>query len=126
MIIRSIEHKDIPEIAEIHKAHFKDEFELHDFLRNHLCAFLVEDDDGIISVTGIRLIAEIVVITNKDRTPKDRMKAFLQLFNASIFMTHKHGFDQLHCFIQDPKWSKRVQKTFGFMPTKGQSLVLDI
>jgi len=126
MIIRSIEHKDIPEIAEIHQAHFKEEFELHDFLQKHLCAFLVEDDHGIIAATGIRPIAEIVVITNKDRTPIDRMKAFYQLFDASIFITQRHGFDQLHCFVQDPKWSKRVQKSFGFVPTKGQSLVLDI
>jgi len=126
MIIRSIELKDLPEIEEIHRAHFKDEFELHDFLHKHLCAFLVEDEHGIISVTGIRPIAEIVVITNKDRRPIDRMKAFCQLFDASLYMTQKHGFDQLHAFIQDPKWSKRVQKSFGFVPTKGQSLVLDI
>lgn len=125
MIIRSLEPTDLELLKKLHEKHFEEEFVLPDFLRNYLCAFTVEDDEGILTIGGVRPIAEVVTVTNKDRTPKDRLDALYRVLDASIFVAQKHDYDQLHAFVQDKRWSNRLQRN-GFRPTKGQSLVLDI
>jgi hypothetical protein len=125
MRIRSLEPSDLEFLKEIHEKHFEKEFVLPDFLRNYMCAFTVVDDEGIITIGGVRPIAEVVTVTNKDRTPHDRLDALYYVLNASIFVAQKHDYGQLHAFVQDKRWSNRLQRN-GFVPTKGQSLVLDI
>lgn len=125
MNIRSLEPNDLEILKEIHEKHFKDEFVLPDFLRRYLCAFTVEDDEGIITIGGVRPIAEVVTVTNKDRTPRNRLDALYRVLDVSIFVAQKHDYDQLHAFVQDKRWSNRLYKN-GFRPTKGKSLVLDI
>lgn len=125
-MIRSYKIEDIQEVKKIHSNHFEDEFKLPDFLDNFLCAFTTEDENGIISIGGVRTIVEAVIVTNKYRTPQERVAAIYQMLEASSFVTNKHGYDQIHAFIHDPRWSKRLQKSFGFYPTKGQSLVFDV
>lgn len=125
MKIRSLEPTDLELLKKIHEKHFEQEFVLPDFLDKYLCAFTVEDDDGILTIGGVRPIAEVVTVTNKDRTPKDRLDALYRVLDVSIFVAQKHDFDQLHAFVQDKRWSNRLHRN-GFRPTKGQSLVLDI
>lgn len=127
MNIRAFELYDEIRVRDIHEKYFKDEFSFPDFFNKFLLAFVVEDDDkNIISVGGVRTILESVIITDKSFTPQMRMAAFEDMLGASAFAGRKHGYDQLHAFIQDEKWSKRLQKSFNFRPTKGQSLILDI
>lgn len=125
MRIRDIHPSDLVQLMEIHGLYFKEEFTFPDFL-NFLCAFVIEDEEGIITVGGIRNIAEVVMLTDKSRTPIQRMAAFHPLLSVYCNAGRRLNFDQLHCFIMDEKWSKRLQKTFNFRPTKGQALVLDI
>lgn len=125
MWVRSLEPSDIYKISKIHEKHFEKEFVLPDFLDNYYAAFSVEDNNGLITVGGVRPIAEVVTITDKDRTPTDRIKALYQVLDISIFIAQSRGFDQLHAFIQDKKWSNRLKRN-GFVNTKGESLVLDI
>jgi hypothetical protein len=124
MRIRSLEYTDFDKLKEMYEKHFKKEFVLPDFLTNFLCSFVVEDDIGIITISGIRTIVESVAVTNKDRTPKDRLEALYQVLDASTFVAERHGYDQIHVFVQDKRWENRLKK-MGFYSTKGQSLVLD-
>ena len=83
-MIRSFDPSDLDELKRIHSLHFKDEFYLPDFM-DYICAFVVEDEQGIITFGGIRDIAECVTVTNKDRDPKDRIRALYQILDASTF-----------------------------------------
>lgn len=125
MNIRSLEPTDLDFLRRIHEKHFGQEFVLPDFLHKYYCAFTVEDADGILTIGGVRPIAEVVTVTNKDRAPKDRLDALYRILDVSMFVAQKHDFDQLHAFVQDKRWSNRLLRN-GFRPTKGQSLVLDI
>jgi hypothetical protein len=42
-----------------------------------------------------------------------------------MFTAARTNFNQLHAFIQDNKWKSQLEK-YGFKPTKGQALVLNI
>jgi hypothetical protein len=112
------------EIARIHSANFTDEFVLPDFM-DYVCAFVVEDSRGIITAGGIRDIAEGVIVTDKSRSPQERMKAIYKVMDASVFVSKKSGYDQIYVFSQDPKWTKRLKK-MGFRTPQGEALVLDL
>ena len=98
---------------------------LPDFLLDYLAAYVAEDDEGIIAVGGVRSIAEAVTVSNKDRDPRARIHALYQLLNALSNVSRECRFDQLHAFVQDPKWIKRLKRN-GFRETVGKSLFLDI
>jgi hypothetical protein len=125
MIIRSLEATDVTLLKEIHEKHWQDEFVFPDFLNQYHCVFTVEDVGGIITIGGVRPIAECVTVTNKDRDPKIRLEALFKILDASMFTAGRYRYDQLHAFVQDKRWSNRLKK-HGFQPTKGESLVLDI
>ncbi len=125
--IRSFEPYDEIAVRKIHQKHYGEEFSMPNFMNKFIGAFTIENEDNeIITVGGIRPILESVIVTDKDKAPKERMEALYTMLEASAFIGQRHGFDQIHAFIHDPKWSNRLQKSFKFSPTKGQSLYLDI
>ena len=124
-MIRSIERTDLDELEQIHSKFFKEQFDLPDFFKKYLCAFTVEDKCGIISIGGVRTIIEAVMVTNKDRSPIDRMMAIYQMLDAGKHVTRMNGYDQIYSFHQDPKWYKRLSR-MGFRPPQGQPLLLDL
>lgn len=124
MIIRAVNHSDLEEIKRIHTLHFGDEFELPDFM-DYVCAFVVEDGNGIITAGGVRDIAECVTVTDKNRSPVDRIRALYKVLDASVFIANQNRYDQLYAWSQNPKWANRLRRN-GFRPPLGQSLILDL
>lgn len=123
-MIRAFSPSDLEELKRIHLLHFRDEFNLPDFMR-YVCAFVVEDEKGIVTFGGIRDIAECVTVTDKDRDPRDRIRALYQVLDASTFVCRKMGYDQIYAWSQNPMWARRLIKN-GFRPPVGQSLILDL
>lgn len=126
MNIRALKEEDVDKIREIHSRFYKHEFEFPDFLNNFLCSFIVSDDkEGIITAGGVRLIAEVIAITDKGKSVRKRRSGLYQVLDASMFITKKADFNELHAFIQDEKWYNHL-KSIGFLPSKGKSLVLEL
>lgn len=123
-MIRNYNPSDLDELKRIHSQHFADEFDLPDFM-DYVCAFVVEDEKGIISFGGVRDIAECVTVTDKSRDPRERIKALHQILDVSIFVANKMGYEQLYAFSQNPKWARRLRRN-GFRSPQGQSLILDL
>lgn len=125
MNIRALEASDIEQIREIHAKHFSHEFNFPDFLHNFLCAFVVDDDQGkIISAGGVRAIAEVVIVTDKDYPIRPRRSALYQILDVSEFISKKADFGELHAFVQGDNWQRHLRR-IGFLPTKGKALVLE-
>jgi hypothetical protein len=124
MTIRACTFDDLAEIKRIHELYFKEEFFLPDFMR-YISAFVVEDDKGIVTVGGIRDIAECVTVTDMSRNAIDRFRALRQILDASTFACRQWNYDQMYVWSQNPKWARRL-KLNGFRPPQGQSLIFDL
>jgi hypothetical protein len=124
MIIRAFTESDLVEIEKLHNLYFKDESFLLDYMKL-ICAFVVEDEKGIITMGGVRDIAECTAVTNMERDPNDRLKALYKLLDASLFVCRKSGYDQMHVWSQNPRFSRRMIRN-GFRLHAGQSLIIDL
>lgn len=122
--IRAFTPTDVEEVRKIHALHFAKEFNFPDFL-DFVCAFVVEDDKGIVLAGGIRDIAECVAVTDLDRDPRERIRALYQLLEASTFVCRKMKYDQMYIWSQNPKYSRRLIRN-GFRLPQGRSLILDL
>lgn len=125
MIIRGFSADDVNQLIQIHDRFYKDEFSLDEFNRVFLEVFVVEEDKKIISVGGVRTIAESVIVTNKDIIATKRREALTQMLQAQSFICNRFGFNQLHAFVQDKLWEKRLIKT-GFKHCKGNALFIEV
>ena len=125
MEIRSYAPTDLEELKRIHEKHFKNEFDLPNFLRNYHCAFTVENKGHIVTIGGVRPIAEAVTVTDKALPTREKSNALYEILEASIFIAQQHNYDQLHCFIQNMQYYHQLQRK-GFRQTKGFALVMDI
>jgi citrate lyase synthetase len=123
-MIRAFIPSDLDELKRIHELHFKDEFRLPEFM-DYVCAFVVEDEKGIITMGGVRDIAECVAVTNMDRDPRTRLTALYQLLDASTFVCKRSDYDQLYVWSQNPRYTRRLIRN-GFRFPQGQSLILDL
>jgi hypothetical protein len=126
-MIRPLKFEDLHVIKRIHEEYYKEEFDFPNFFDKFLGVFVVTDDstDELLTVGGIRTIAESVIITNKGARARNRRFALYQMLQASLFTCSRLGYHELHAFIQDEKWVKHLMKV-GFKPTVGKPLVLGL
>lgn len=127
MIIRAFNPGDLQWVKSAHAKHYGNAFEYTNFLRNFHYAFslIEEETDSIVLVGGIRPIAEIVAITDKDKGVRLRREALLKLLTAVSFAGKDLGYDQLHAFVQDPDFVDHLTKN-NFRSIVGTGLVHDI
>lgn len=119
MISQSLQAEHINRLSDIHEKFFKDDFAFPDF-KKFICAFVVTDQhDRIVCGGGIRPIAESIIITDKNFSPRDRKTALLEMLQAQIYFANKSGFDQVHAFVTDEKWYEKL-KLYGFNDCKGK------
>jgi hypothetical protein len=126
LTIRGITPFDIAKVKKIHEKFFKEEFNFPDFLRNYYCAFIIEKEDTIIAAAGVRPIAEIDLITNKDCSQREKRDALMKVLQVSSYTAAREGHNSLHAFIQDEGWQQHLIERANFKPTKGRSLFLEI
>jgi citrate lyase synthetase len=123
-VIRALTHSDLTQLERLHSLHFKNEFDLPDFM-TYVCAFVVEDQEGIITAGGIRDIAECVLVTDLNRDPRVRISALYKMLDATRFVCQKSGYDQMYVWSQNPRYTRRLRRN-GFRPPQGESLILDL
>src|SRR5688572_19219723 len=125
--IRSLSKYDYQEVKKIHEQ-YKHEFpDLPDFITNYLFSFAVCDDDGkIITVAGVRTILEVIAMTDKTVSPRQRRKALYDALEVSSFVAASKGYEEIHSFVQDEKWENQLVRAGGFKPTKGRALVREV
>ena len=122
-MLRPIKSEDIPKLKELLIEHFGDEFQFHEFFDHAISTFIYTEQGKIISAGSVRSILEALTITDKSATAKERYRAFSTILSASGSVCNRHGYRELHAFIQDPHWYRILQKV-GFKPTVGKALVI--
>lgn len=129
MNIRSYQLQDADEAKRIFDRYYsKDtqgELIFPNMAENYLCAFTVEDNNQkIVTVGGVRTIAEVTLMTDKARSVKDRVIALKQVLKASGFIARNFRFDWLHAVTDDPTWASQM-KQHGFV-SRGEDLVIHV
>ena len=127
MIIKVFDPSEVDNARVIHDKFYKSEFKFPDFLKDYHSVFSILNDTNkeIITVGGIRPIAEIVALTNKDCSSRAKREALINLFQAILFSADNLGYKEVHTFVQDNSWMSHLIKN-GFNPTKGKSLVYQL
>jgi len=118
---------DFEALKRIHEKFYKDEFSLNEFMRNFLSLFTASNDKNeIISVAGVRPILEVVAVTDKDKTLRERQIALGdEILGAASLVAKVNGYMDLHAFVQEDNWI-RVMKNRGFRDCKGRALVFTV
>ena len=125
MNIRLFTLEDLEKVRKLHELYFFEEFEFPNFVQEFLGSFIIEENNEIILVAGVRPIAELVAITDMSKSVKSRVIALKEATKVGMNICRHNGLDQLHCFVQGDKWARQVQ-TINFRPTKGKALVIDV
>jgi len=129
MDIRAYKPQDVEEARRLfEKFYSKDKngsLTFPDFLSHYFCSFTVLSDDGkIISTGGVRPIAEICLITDKDRSTRDRVLALREVLKVSGFIARDFKFDWLHAVTDDTTWANQMKEN-GFV-SRGEDLEIHV
>lgn len=122
MKIRTINSRDLDLIRKIHEKFYKDEFKLPE--DHYLGAWIIEDNDEMITAGGVKTISELIAVTNKDTSVRKRFEGLKMLLQASSFACDNQGYKDIHAFVQDENWYNLMIK-HGFHTTKGKALIYD-
>jgi hypothetical protein len=96
-----------------------------DFMRDFMCAFVVSDDDNrIITAGGVRTIAEVCIVTDKDRSPRTRVEALREVLRISGFVAKENRYAYLHAITDDPTWAHHMRQN-GFVD-RGADLLIHV
>ena len=125
MIVRELRSDDINRLKEIHEKFYKEEFELPDFTSGFYGVFAIVDDDKIITIAGVRPIAESIAITNKDISVRKRREALYKALEVSSFICNRVGQNQLHIFVQKEEWKRQLIRK-GFDYCRGEAIYLNV
>ena len=100
-MIRNIEDKDLEQLKEIHEQFFQKEFTFHDFLSGAIYSFLITDDadNNIVTACCIRPIAEMVALTNLNKSPRLRRRALYESLEIAKYTLQGSSMNQIHAFI---------------------------
>lgn len=119
MKIRAVRLADIDEVQRIYNESFKSN-------EYPECSFVVTDDDEkIIVAGGVKMLAELTVVSDQKQSVRIRQEALLQALGSAIIITKDMGHNQLHAFVNgNPEFAVHLQR-YGFRPIDAKLLVLD-
>lgn len=120
--MRALEPNDIEEVYRIWKNQYSQEFEFPELDKFLCAATFLNDDNHIISAGGIRLIPEIVLVTDKNFHARKRWFAIQELLQLANYVCVQNRFIDMHAFVQDKNWQKHLGM-LGFRNTIGTSMV---
>lgn len=90
------------------------------------CSFTVKQKNGeLIVAGGVKLIAEVIFLTDKDQPVKTRFEALLQALGSSIIIAQGMKYQHLHAFVNGDEQYVKHMKKFGFKDLNANLLMLD-
>lgn len=117
---------NIDQVNKIYDKHYKTDFSKPDFVNDQFVSvFQVDIKDQIVTAGGIRLIPEIVLVTDKDAPVLNRKLALTEAIDFMVYHAQQLNYSGLHAFVEDELWARRLQRT-GFKTAKGQCLILEV
>lgn len=123
MDLRIFTDQDLGIAKEIHEKFYQDEFSFQEFLQGLQSAFVISDNSQVVTIAGIRPIAEIVMLTNLDTSIRQKQDALTRALGRLLIDTGRLGYTGAHAFTQDKLWEAVIRR-HGFRDTTGKCLVI--
>lgn len=123
-MLRKFKTEDFRKLKEIHEKYYTNEFPFPNL--DSFMSFLISTDHNgeLIAAGGVRSIAEIITITDKDKSPVIRGRCLMELLNHGRTVASSYGYDQLYSHVEGANWV-RAHKIAGFKQFKAVPLVLN-
>ena len=106
MIARALQLKDLEKLKGLHDKYYS-QFEFPQFFR-YMNAFVIEDEEGIIMAGGVESVAEISLVTNKERKMITLGRALLEAKEIALFTCNKFGVRDLYAFVDNDDYAKHL------------------
>src|ERR1043165_2401826 len=104
MNIRSLSEDDDFILRKIHQKFYRDEFNFPDLKKFIFKYVITDNNDQIITAGGIKILAEGILLTDKARSPRERLEALYEAMDLNRAFCQNANIEQLHVFIQDPSY----------------------
>lgn len=128
MLIRVANFDDLPKILKLHKENFGDDFYFPNLDKNLLMnSWVVFDGEELIAWSCVRLIPEMIAVTNQSVPALKRTDALSKLLMASACDMKAKNFEQIHCWIDEKatNWRRMLEKV-GFKICSGISYFINV
>ena len=127
MIIREANPSDKNWIDEKYNKFFSNNEYPEMFADNFASPFVIIGDNGeTLLAGGVQRLAEIVVISDKDKSVRERYDALTQALGCSILIAKELRHQKIYVFVNnDDQYVKHLQK-FDFRLMDAKLLVLDL
>lgn len=123
MILRSMTHLDSLELEEMSQRYYP-EFNSPEFEDNYFNKFTIcHNNNEIIMGGGMRNIAEVVLVTNKEQNKHLLGDALIKSLGYCVNGARQKNIDFLHAFVKDESYAKHLIR-HGFEIREGKSLSL--
>jgi N-acetylglutamate synthase-like GNAT family acetyltransferase len=121
MIRKSI-NEDVSRILEL----CRDTDYESDPFRDILSDRVIIDGEKLIAYGAIKRFTEAVLVLDKSKNVRTKIKALKELLNAAYFETRKVGLTELHVFTKNDSFANILRKHFGFLKIEGTALVKEL
>lgn len=121
MIRKSI-NEDVSGILELCRDTDYDSDPFRDILSDRV----IVDGKKLIAYGAIKRFSEAVLVLDKSKDARTKVKALKTLLNAAYFETRKAGISELHIFTKNDSFANILRKHFGFLKIEGTALVREL
>ena len=105
--IRPLTLNDIEELSRLHDK-FYSEFDFPHF-GNMLNAFIIEDENNeIVMAGGVEKVAEVVLVTNKEKSRIKIGKALVEAQRCSLFTCSVNNIRDMYAFVNNDEYAKHL------------------
>ena len=119
MVIRECQSSDQGRLAEI-----ANQYEFPINLDNTFAHRVAVEKDRIIAFGWLQLVVEANVIW--DMKNRHKFEALKKILHQGKIDARSAGFDQVHAFPKDSRFSEILKKHYDFRDVTGDSLVLNL
>lgn len=113
--LRAFDWSDEPAVSKIWQDHHSTLYSLPN-RKSIIIDAVVENERGLVGYGQVRLFAEAMMFLDKDAPLRDRIQALKLLMLEAFRGTELAGIQEIYAFIDDPYFSKLIQKHYHFFP----------
>lgn len=85
---------------------------------------VVEHQDKVIAYGVVRLIAEEIMILDRNCDIKQKSEVLRLLHRQAIEGCLSQGFDSIHAFVENSHFIEVLKKHYGYKDCKGKAIVM--